>query len=368
MKKIKQIHKVLIVADPHASHTKRWANLLATSGCEVLVFGLPEYEMDGYEDSIKIETLGLSRAFFMQDDSGSKIAYLKALPRLWQLIRAFRPDVLHAQYASSSGLLGALTGFHPFFISVWGTDIYDFPKGSTLRKKVIEFNLRKADRIFSTSHDMARETGYYTPKDVIVTPFGIDVEKYFPAEREAKGERIVIGTIKRLHKKYGIDNLIRAFSELVHSMQDKDLHLEIAGSGEEEQNLRQLVSESGLEARVTFHGFLPIESVPKFLRSLDIAVFLSHRESYGVAVLEASATGIPVIVTNVGGLPEVVSNGSTGFVVADNDQKAVVDSLTMLVNDVNLRQKMGEAGRDFVLTHYSAEKCNQHMLKMYGLL
>ena len=362
-----RIHKVLLIADPHASHTKRWANLLASSGRDVLVFGLPEYDREGYVDSVKIETLGLSRSFFMQDDSGSKITYLKALPMLRRVIQQFKPDVLHAQYASSSGLLGALTGFHPFFISVWGTDIYDFPKGSLIRRKIIEYNLWKADKILSTSHDMARETMLYTSKQVIVTPFGIDVEKYSPADGRIETGSIVIGTIKRLHKKYGIDNLIRVFSELVKTVPEKDLRLAIAGSGEEEQSLRDLVSELGMTERVTFHGFLPIHSVPEFLRSIDIAVFLSHKESFGVAVLEASASGLPVVVTDVGGLPEVVSHGETGFIHKDNDHEGVLNSLTELVKNSDFRRTMGSSGREFVLAKYSDVMCNQQMLDVYGL-
>lgn len=362
-----RIHKVLIIADPSSSHTKRWANLLASANCEVLVFGLPEYERDGYINSVRVRTLGMSRSFFMQDGSGAKIAYLQALPKLLQFIREFNPDVLHAQYASSNGLLGALTHFHPFYVSVWGTDIYDFPRKSFFHKKLIEFNLKAADKILSTSRAMAEETAKYTPKEITTTPFGIDMRSFYPPPLGNSKEVLVIGTIKRLHRKYGIDNLIRAFAEVLNKVSNLNLKLIVAGSGEEEESLKNLTRELGISSYVEFPGYISLAEVPSFFRKLDVAVFLSHRESYGVAVLEASASGVPVVVTNIGGLPEVVENGRTGFVVPDHDHSAVVESLLKLIHNSDLRQRMGLEGREFVLNNYSDSICNQRMLQIYGI-
>ena len=63
-----------------------------------------------------------------------KVSYLCTMDVLKEKIDRFAPDILHAHYASSYGLLGALTDFHPYVISAWGSDVYDFPRKNILKK------------------------------------------------------------------------------------------------------------------------------------------------------------------------------------------------------------------------------------------
>ncbi len=146
----------------------------------------------------------------------SKIEYVKALPALKQAIKAFQPDVVHAHYATSYGMLGASSGFHPLIISVWGSDIYEFPIKSFLHKSFLKRNLRKADYIWSTGEAMAKEASKYTSKNIDITPFGIDLNAFKPMNVKSlfNDEDIVIGTIKSLESNYRIDLLIGAFEIL----------------------------------------------------------------------------------------------------------------------------------------------------------
>ena len=86
-------------------------------------------------------------------------------------------------------------------------------------------------------------------------------------------------------------------------------------------------------------------------------VALSRSESFGVAVIEASACGLPVVVSNVGGLPEVVEQGVTGFIVPPEDPAAAADALEQLLASKELRERMGSAGRDRVERLYAWEAC-----------
>ncbi|MCD7873784.1 MAG: glycosyltransferase, partial [Acidaminococcaceae bacterium] len=143
-----------------------------------------------------------------------KIRYLEALLLLKKVIKIFQPDIIHAHYATSYGLLGALVGFHSYIISVWGSDIFDFPNISLFHKNIIKYNFFKADIILSTSNVMAEEIQKYTSKGIKVTPFGVDINEFKPLNVDSifKPNKIVIGTIKTLEEKYGIEYLIRAFS------------------------------------------------------------------------------------------------------------------------------------------------------------
>ena len=207
--------KVLLLSDPSSSHTIKWVNSLHRKGIEIFLFGLSKYDPTQYNDDIKIESLRTPESIKAKlDGNFLKLMYLSAFPRLKKIIKIFKPDILHAHYAASYGLMGALAGFHPFILSVWGIDILTFPNNSVLHKKMIEYSLKKADKVLATSYYLARETNKYVNKEILITPFGIDTEKFKskiidPIFME---DDIVIGTVKSMERKYGIEYLIKSFS------------------------------------------------------------------------------------------------------------------------------------------------------------
>jgi len=264
--------------------------------------------------------------------------------------------------------LAALSGFHPLIISVWGSDVYDFPKVSILHQALLKYNLKKSDQVLSTSNVMARETSLYTNKPILVTPFGIDTSLFKPApDINFEQTDLVIGTIKTLEKKYGVAYLLQAFSILYHKYPDIRLMLLIVGSGSLDKELKVLAETLGISSVTEFTGAVPYAEVVKYHNRLDIyvAVSIDPSESFGVAILEASACGKPVVVSNTGGLPEVVQAGTTGFVVPVKDIEATALALEKLVLDLKLRQTMGENGRTHVQANYEWNDCVRKMINVY---
>ena len=149
--------KIFLLSDVNSIHTLKWANSLSNLGHSVFVYGLNPLFRTDYYPNVKIFTASIpqSRAF-ASSTSLSKLSYLKYISEIKALLNLYHPDILHAHYASSYGLLGALTNFHPFIVSVWGTDIFNFPK-SFAGRTVIKYVLSKADQILSTSNVMAKE-------------------------------------------------------------------------------------------------------------------------------------------------------------------------------------------------------------------
>ncbi len=359
--------KILILADPAAAHTIRWVNSLKESGVDLFLFGLGSYDANNYSPNIKIETFNVSDNLRDRSDGAySKIIYLLALKKIKEVIRKFRPDILHSHYASSFGLLGALTGFHPFIISVWGSDISTFPS-SSFKKALLKFTLSKADKLLSTSKAMKEETMEFTDKSIELTPFGIDVEKFFPKKVISLfGENdLVIGTIKTLKEYYGIEYLIRAFQLLKNKYPSLPLKLLIVGGGEQKEYLKDLSSSLGVENDTIFTGYISPDKVPDYHNMLDIYVAASVRESFGVAVLEASACGKPVVVTNVGGLPEVVDNGETGYIVETQNIVMLSEAIGKLAVNEPQRIRFGENGRNKVIREYVWQDSVDKMIKVY---
>ena len=98
---------------------------------------------------------------------------------------------------------------------------------------------------------------------------------------------------------------------------------------------------------------------------LDIYVAVSLQESFGVAVLEASACAKPVIVSNVGGLPEVVDDGKTGIIIEKENPNQLADELIKLITNPVLRIEMGKKGRLKVLNEYNWIESVKQMLSVY---
>src|SRR5690606_6983129 len=144
-----------------------------------------------------------------------KSGYVLNVPALWNHLRLLKPDLVAAHYASGYGTTGALSRYHPLAMSVWGSDVYDFPYESRFKAALVRYNLRRASVVASTSHVMAEQVCRLVPDlpAPIVTPFGVDCATFSPQPGRESGY-ITIGSVRRFAPKYGLDVLIRAFALL----------------------------------------------------------------------------------------------------------------------------------------------------------
>jgi L-malate glycosyltransferase len=358
--------KILLAGDINSPHLEKWAVSLARCNFSIGVFSMSDPHRNWHlKHGIEIFCSRTIQASVFSSRITGKMKYLSFAKDLKKAVRLFQPDILHAHYASSYGLLGALCGFHPYVISVWGSDIESFARIPVIGSAIIRFNFSKADRILSTSQSMVSAIGRYTRKEILVTPFGTDTAVFCPAENKPDHKEIVIGTVKSLERTYGIDKLIRSFALLKQRNPSRDLRLLIVGGGSLAGDLKNLADELGVLEQTVLVGKVPYEEVPSYLNKLDIYVALSRRESFGVAVLEASSCGIPVVVSDSGGLPEVVADGETGFVVQGGDIGKTSDLLEMLITDPQLRTRMGTNGRNFVGKYFSLADSVSRMTDVY---
>lgn len=348
--------RICLLANLAATHSVRWANHFCRKGYEVHVLSVG----DGFGLLPRVHVHPL------RDRLPFKLDYFREVGRMRELVANVRPALVHAHYASGYGTLGRMIGFHPYILSVWGSDIYEFPNLSPLHKCLLKWNLAAADYLCSTSRDMARETGKYTSKPVLITSFGVDCEVFQPRRApNVEGREFVVGTVKSMEECYGIDGLIRAFKLLADRHREVPCKLVIVGGGALEDEYRRLAQSLGLGSRVHFTGRVTHDLVPDYLRSLSVFVALSRWESFGVAVLEASACGIPVVATRVGGLPEVVVDGETGILVPPGDDSAAAGALETLLLSPNLQERMGRAGRAWVEQRYQWDVTARVMEDIY---
>lgn len=357
--------KLALLAPRSVIHTVRWANEMARRGHDVHLISMHRGG-DYLDPAVQVHLLPFPAPMGY---------YLNAF-HLRQLLRRLRPALLHAHYASGYGTLGRLSCYHPYILSVWGADVYDFPRQSGLAFRILRSNLRAADWLCSTSHVMAKQTLQLCPglTNLSVIPFGVDVVQFCPRQGRSDTSTITVGAVKTLAPKYGIDVLIRAFAVARRALMGlapdlgASLRLLIVGGGRDRASLEALAKEQGLSDVAVFAGQVMHSEVPGFLNRLDVYVAASRKdsESFGVAVIEASAAGVPVVVSNVGGLPEVVLDGVTGLVVEPEDVPATANAILRLVMDSSLRRRMGAAGRQHVLARYQWSESAALMDQVYA--
>lgn len=346
--------KIILLAAGNDIHSVRWANQLAMHGNEVHLCYASNQKpaMDKFREGIFLYELKVPAPY----------GYYLNIPQLKKIIRKVNPDILNAHYSSGYGTLGRLVGFSPFLLSVYGSDVYDFPYKKKMNMNIIRKNLYSADEIASTSNAMAIQTSTLIDMPVSkinITPFGVDIEKFSKKNIQKDDSKIIIGSIKKLTPKYGMKYGILAIDFLVKNLLDDQqnikLEYRIYGEGEEKQELELLAEKCGISNTVKFMGRVPNEVVPKALNEMDI--FLGNSildsESFGVAIVEAMACEVPVIVTDVDGFKEVVDNGNAGIMVPRKDPKAMADEIYKLIENPELRKEIGQKQRKRVIENYN---------------
>jgi glycosyltransferase involved in cell wall biosynthesis len=184
---------------------------------------------------------------------------------------------------------------------------------------------------------------------------GVDTREFAPsvdgsrvrAEWQANADELLIGVIGRLVSWKGQHILIRAFARIAERFPQARVIFVGSPLFDTDKYATQLKTESaqlGLNTRVTFAGFRP--DLPQTLAALDIIVHTAlEKDSTPLSVVSAMAAGKPIVCTNVIGTAELFDDGVDGLLVPSGDADALADKLILLLNDMNLRRRLGLAAR-----------------------
>lgn len=289
---------------------------------------------------------------------------------LWLIRHAKEYDVVHVHASLSpavSALLAKLWTRKPVLVKVACSG----PHGdvaSMRRRPFLSLRcrlLRRADRFLvlnSESIQELQELGL-DKRQMASIVNGVDTTYFAPNEqkvtapievKQASGKAVFVG---RLTTQKGVDLLLRAWAQLVEPRQ-----LILVGEGAERSSLEALASELDLD-NVTFTG--STNDVRSYLQQADLFVLPSRSEGIPNALLEAMACGLPVVASAVGGIPDVVQDGESGLLVPPDDVPALAGAIGRLLADSDLRRRMGEKGRQRVVSDYSLKATTTRHLELY---
>lgn len=360
--------KVFFISAANSIHTVKWVNALS-GFFEVHLIYCANHEPGIHKISEKVK---LHKLKF-----NAPMGYYLNVFELKKLYKQIKPDIVNTHYASGYGTLMRASRLKNTLLSIWGSDVYDFPNESKMKKYILYKNVKHAKYIASTSNVMANELKKQFPKldkEIFITPFGVDIDKFKKSESNKNTSELKVGLIKKLEKKYGIENLILAVKCLKQKLIDNnEMELQnrikcyIYGEGSEKENLQQLINKENLQDSVYLMGSIPNDEVPQILNSLSVfcATSILDSESFGVAVVEAMACEVPVVVTNVDGFCEVVVDKETGYIVEKCNIEQMAEGIEKILKNKEEAVRLGCNGRRRVEKYYDWKLNVQTMKEIY---
>jgi glycosyltransferase involved in cell wall biosynthesis len=305
----------------------------------------------------------------------------------WPLARALRQDIkgvdlvhVHSLYLFHDLVAGYFCRSYrvPYLIQPHGSlDPFIYGR-HRWRKRIMEWgfqdhNVRKAAAILFTSADektLAASYTFQTPG--VVVPLGIDIEEFaappepghFRALYPEIGHRRIILFFGRVNFKKGFDLLAKAFG-MVSRGRD-DVHLVIAGPDNDGwgDQVRTWLRQEGVLDRTTFTGMLLGVERMAVLRDSDLFVLPSYSENFGLAVIEAMATGLPVIISNKVNIWKEVQAAAAGRVIPC-DAAVLADQILAILNNPELAADMSRKGRALVLDSFDWTKIGRNLVEAY---
>jgi len=212
----------------------------------------------------------------------------------------------------------------PIVTTLHGTDI-TLVGSHPFYKPAVTFSINKSDAVTSVSESLKKDTMrlFDIKNDIHVVPNFIDLEKHVHGFTDcqrgmmAEDHERIITHISNMREVKQIPDVIKIFYNIQKEIPAK---LMLVGEGPEKEGAELLVEELGITDRVVFFG--NSYEIARILCFSDLFLLPSQTESFGLAALEAMASGVPVISTNTGGLPEVNEDGYSGYL---SDVNAVAD-------------------------------------------
>ena len=249
----------------------------------------------------------------------------------------------------------------------WGTPL----KYETIAREIELLSLKAADLIVVVSHaleDSLVERGI-DKKRILVNPNGVDTDRYSPGidgseirKKYKLGDKTVIGFIGTFGHWHGAEILAEAFGRLLRHFPDcrDNLRLLMIGDGLKMPEVKKSLTEFNAADYCTLTGLVPQEEGPKYLAACDILVS-PHRPNpdgtpfFGspTKLFEYMSMGKGIVASNLDQIGDVLDHNKTAWLVEPGDPAALSDGLKTMIDDTDLRKKLGAAARREVVAHHT---------------
>jgi len=323
--------RICYLADGASIHTARWCRHFAGLGHEIHLITFRPAQLENvqvhYIDAGTVSPAG-----------GNWKVLLKA-GKVKRLLKKIQPDILHAQYATSYGSVGARTGFHPYVITALGSDVLISPQDSRLYRILLRYAFRRADWITAMADHM-REAIIrlgVPAKKVDTVMFGIDPAIFNSRSRSLPAGKFIITSTRNFEPVYNLPLLIEAVRLAAPGLKGMELHL--VGDGSQRAEVEALVRKAGLEPVTHFYGKIPQPEIARVLNRSHVFATTSFSDGNNVSLNEAMACGAVSLATDIPANRQWISEGVNGFLVPVDQPQALADKIAYVYHHYEALQK-----------------------------
>lgn len=360
--------KICYIASPGV-HSNRWVRYFVDSGHEVHMVASAKPSFGAIEN-VKLHVL---KRFGPRTRIVNYLVNLVPLIlQFKRLIRKINPDIIHAHYITDTALLGAASGFHPFVVTVWGSDVLIAPQKSKVSRWIAKYVLKRADLITCDAEHIQeplKQLGA-DPRKINLILFGVDIQKFKPGQKNGRLRKELgilnspaIISLRHLEPLYDIETLIASIPLVLEEIPEAKFVL--LGKGSQEVKLKELSKSLGVPDSVRFVGQVPPDEVPQYLTSVDICVSTALSDAGPGGIIEAMACELPVIITDFGDNRKWVEDGVNGFIIPLRSPQVLASRIVHLMRNRDLRQKFGKINRQIIVEKNNWEKEMGKMEKLY---
>lgn len=347
----------------------------------LLVSGLEdpaEGSMDERARSLGVETILIPE---IRSDATFKARDIKAVARLYRLIRRERPHIVHT-HTGKAGLLGRiaarLAGVPIVLHTYHGHVLHAYygPLKSWGMKRMEQALAWLSDRLIAVS-DLVKQDlvtyGVASVDKIAVIHLGLDLKPFLRCQEEQGRFRRELG----LEEDVPLIGIVgRIFAIKNHSLfldaaariaaREPAPRFVIVGDGPLRPDMERHAGELGIRDRVIFTGWRT--DLPAIYADLDLLVISSNNEGTPVSVLESMASGCSVVATRVGGVPDLIEDGETGRLVPAGDAEALASSVLGLLADAGSATRLRDAARAMVTQRFTTERLIADIQDLYESL
>jgi glycosyltransferase involved in cell wall biosynthesis len=222
------------------------------------------------------------------------------------------------------------------------------------------------------------ETHPLRPDQVGIIHHGIDMGRFVPdagRRKRVRGElgiaegELVIGIVGRLQASKGHLQFLEVAKRILPDFPSTRFIIvgeATRGEDEEANAILEKIESAGLGDRMILTGYR--DDVPDVLGAMDIFLFPTHSEAFGLVIVEAMAMGVPVVSADCDGVPDIVEQGETGLLVDPRDVEGLTSAVASLLKDEEKRLSFGNVGRDRAVENFSEDKMCREMEELYNRL
>jgi len=357
------------LANGESIHTKRWLTYFVDKGYDVhLITFTPCFIRD-----VKIHTL----MYF------GKYMYPLRIWNIKRIVKRIAPDILHAHYLSHYGVYGALISFHPFVISIWGSDILRIPKGSRIRKFAVSYALKKADCITTTAKFMKGylvDTFSVEPNKIVRIPWGVDLRIFRRGyESEVTKLKKILGiksnfhivlSNRHLHPKYEIERIIDAIPYVVKSHPDTVfVFIRGHGSPEFEDKMKTKAEKLGVITHTRFISrLISPEEMAIYLNMADAFISIPKTDQFGSSIIEGMACGAVPIVSDIEVYYQYLKDGINALLVDPENTREIAEKIIYCIEHLEIKENFYTINRKIVEEKENWHKNAKKMEALYKKL